>query len=199
MDDSLPLPPWLRQALIGCGLFVLGGLIAFGYSYRPLHGAKVWKIEQLEARLDERNLENLKLSDDLARLQAEDVGRVDADAHEAIEKKLSEANTALAQARKDLDRAKRKRQDANKSARKWRNRYEKLRDETSVAAAKPTPSPSLPAASPADASAPRAAAGTPEAPQGSAESAPAAPSTAPASPNPAETGILPSTPPASSG
>ena len=61
MDDSFSLSTWTRHALIGLGLFLLGGLVAFGYSWRPLHGALSWKVDALEAKLDVRNLENLKL------------------------------------------------------------------------------------------------------------------------------------------
>ena len=65
------LPSWARQVLAGAGLFVLGGLITFGYSWRPLHGALTWEVAALEKRLDERNLENLKLSDEIARLRSQ--------------------------------------------------------------------------------------------------------------------------------
>jgi len=61
------LPIWFRHALIGLGLFLAGAILAFGYSYRPLHGALIWQVDQLEERLDERNRENVELSDLLAR------------------------------------------------------------------------------------------------------------------------------------
>ena len=141
MDDSFTLPAWARRALLGAGLFVLGGLIAFGYSWRPLHGSLTWKVAALEEKLDARNLENLKLSDELARLRSQDAGRVDSAALEDATKSLEKAESALAQAEKDLARAERKRKDADASARTWRKRYENLRDDTSgtPAAASPTP------------------------------------------------------------
>lgn len=46
------MPPWLRTALIGACLFMLGGALSFGYSYRPLHGALTWKVDELEERID---------------------------------------------------------------------------------------------------------------------------------------------------
>lgn len=141
MDDSFTLPAWARRALIGAGLFVLGGLIAFGYSWRPLHGSLTWKVAALEEKLDARNLENLKLSDELARLRSQDAGRVDSAAFEDATKSLEKAESALAQAEKDLARAERKRKGADASARTWRKRYENLRDDTrhTPAAASPTP------------------------------------------------------------
>ena len=141
MDDSFTLPAWARRALLGAGLFVLGGLIAFGYSWRPLHGSLTWKVAALEEKLDARNLKNLKLSDELARLRSQDAGRVDSAALENATKSLEKAESALAQAEKDLARSERKRKDAGASARTWRKRYEHLRDDTSrsPAAASPTP------------------------------------------------------------
>ena len=52
MDVSFSLPTWARHALIGLGLFLLGGLVAFGYSWRPLHGALSWKVDALEENDD---------------------------------------------------------------------------------------------------------------------------------------------------
>ena len=145
MDDSFTLPGWARQALIGAGLFGLGGLIAFSYSWRPLHGSLTWKVAALEEKLDARNLENLKLSDELARRRSLEVERVDPEAFREAQSSLETAETALAQAKKDLARAERKRQDANASARTWQKRYEKLLDETSR-----EPIPAAPAVPPAE-------------------------------------------------
>jgi len=172
MDDSFTLPGWARQVLIGAGLFVLGGLIAFGYSWRPLHGSLTWKVAALEEKLDARNLENLKLSDELARLRSLEAERVDPEAFREAQASLETTETALAQAKKDLARADRKRKDANASARTWRKRYEKLRDETSRA-----PIPAAPAPAPAAAEA-------------APPTTPPAESPAPASPEAPEPAIL---------
>ncbi len=184
MDDwlrlPLLLPPWLRQALVGLGLFLLGGLISFGYSYWPLHGGLVWQVEQLEERLDARNLENMRLSDELAKLRSIDAERVDPGTFAEVERDLDKTRTALAQAEKDLDRSERKRKDANASAERWKKRYETLRDELAVAAtsapaatAAPTPA--------ADAAAPAAPAPLEASPEPPPVNAPApSPSTPPA-------------------
>jgi len=186
MEESFTLPTWARNALIGAGLFLLGGLIAFGYSYRPLHGALAWKVDQLEARIDERNLENLKLSDEIARLRADESTKVDPDAFAKTETELAKIRTELEQSTKDLARAERKRKDANASASRWRKRYEKLRDETAIAAKSAeieaeSPAPPIAQASPAPATATEDTSAPTQ--------APAAPS-----PSPTETGILPSEP-----
>ena len=153
MDDSNPLPGLVRQVLIGAGFFVLGGLLALGFSYRPLYGSLTWKVEALEERLDERNRENLALGDELAGLRAQEGERIDPDQFAQLERDLEKARQALAQAEKDRDRASRKRKDANASASRWRKRYETLRDQTSAASAVAPAAPagaSSPAARPAD-------------------------------------------------
>lgn len=147
MNAENPLPGWARQILIGAAAFVVGGLIAFGYSYRPLHGALSWKVDSLEERLDERNRENLQLSDELARLQTDESERIEPEAFEQIQAELKKTRAALAKAEKAVDRAEQKRKKANSSAATWRKRYETLRDEseprvaadTSGAGAGPTP------------------------------------------------------------
>jgi len=53
MNDTIPMPPWLRNALIG-------GTLSFGYSYRPLRGVLTWRVNELE----ERNFKNMKLEAD---------------------------------------------------------------------------------------------------------------------------------------
>ena len=165
MDVSLSLPTWARHALIGLGLFLLGGLVAFGYSWRPLHGALSWKVDALEEKLDAHNLENLKLADELARLRSQNAERVDPEAFAKVEQALAKTESALSQAEKDLKRADRKRKDANASASRWRKRYETLRDEQASMPAAPSPAPTpaapgAPADTPATAAAPEAPAPT---------------------------------------
>lgn len=145
MDEANPLQAWLRRGALAVGLFLAGALLAFGYSYRPLHGALSWKVEALEERLDERNRENLRLGDELARLRSLEADRIDPEQLGAVEAELAQTRRALAQAEKDLKRAERKRKDANASASRWRKRYETLRDETARVV---TPAAPAPAATP---------------------------------------------------
>ncbi len=181
MEESNPLAFWIRRVLIGAGVFLAGAVLSFGYSYRPLHGDLTWKVDELERRIDERNLENMKLGDELARLRSQNAEQVDPETYAQVEKELAKTKKALAQAEKDLDRTDRKRKDANESASRWRKRYEDLRDQQSVAAAR-APEPAVqPVVTP---------------PAGLAEAvAPSAPQPSepifPASPAPAEPGILP--------
>ncbi len=127
-ENFLPLPRWLRHGLIGVGLFLAGAALAFGYSYRPLHGALSWQVDQLEARLDERNRENVRLSDSLAKQKSNQATRIDPDTLAQVERELEQTKRVLNQAEKDLKRAERKRKESATSATKWRKRYEELRD-----------------------------------------------------------------------
>jgi hypothetical protein len=126
MNGENPLPLWARQILIGIGLFLSGAILAFGYSYRPLHGALSWQVDQLESRLDERNRENLALSDQLATQKSADAMRIDPETLAQVKRELDQTKRVLSQAEKDFRRAESKRKDANASAAKWRKRFKEI-------------------------------------------------------------------------
>lgn len=134
-------PSWLRQLVAGLGLFLAGGLFAFGYSYRPLHGARVWKIEQLEARLHEVGRENLALADELARLRTSASTRVDPETVDQLESELEQTKTLLGKVERRLETADRKRQQASSEASRWRRRFETLQEEQSATPAAPASAP----------------------------------------------------------
>ena len=129
MDEANPLPRLLRQALISFGLFLAGALLAFGYSYRPLHGALSWQVDQLESRLDERNRENVRLSDALAKQNSIEATQIAPETLAQVERELEQTKRVLDQTEKDLKRAERKRKESLASATKWRKSFEELRDE----------------------------------------------------------------------
>jgi hypothetical protein len=192
MDFWNSLPAILRKTLIGAGLFLAGAALSFGYSYRPLHGAMTWKVDQLEAKLDERNRENLVLGDELAKLRAVEAVRIDPEALESVEEELKKTKRALASAEKKLERGEKKRKDSLARADRWRKRYESLRDEQVAAAATPPTQATDLAASSASPSANGSpplgsASGSPDTPPAAAE-----PSVSPSGSPPASgVGILP--------
>ncbi len=128
MNGENPLPLWARHALIGVGLFLAGALLAFGYSYRPLHGALSWQVDRLESRLDERNRENVQLSDALAKQETFEATRIDPATLAQVERELEQTKRVLNQAARDLKRTERKRRESVASTTKWRKRFEELRD-----------------------------------------------------------------------
>jgi hypothetical protein len=144
MEHEMTLPGWLRQTLIGIGLFIAGAVIAFGYSYRPLHGALNWKVDHLEARLDERNLELQKLNDELSTLRSSEEERVDPETLAQVESELEKTRSALASLEKKHAYAEKKRKEANASARTWRKRFESLQTAQSKSAPAPLPAAPVP-------------------------------------------------------
>jgi hypothetical protein len=127
------LPTFVRHIILGIGLFAGGAAFSFGYSYRPLHGALVWKVDQLETRLDQRNRDDLVLGDELAKLRSQQATRVDPETLAQVERELERTQSALSDAEKKIKRADRRRREANASADRWRDRFEALRDSQSTA------------------------------------------------------------------
>ncbi|MEE8167128.1 MAG: hypothetical protein V3T64_16300 [Myxococcota bacterium] len=121
------LPTFVRHILLGIGLFVGGAAFSFGYSYRPLHGALAWKVDQLQTRLDQRNLDDLVLRDELTKVSRQQATRVDPETLAQVERELDRTQRALGEAEKKIRRADRRRREANANADRWRERYETLR------------------------------------------------------------------------
>jgi len=194
MDSANSFARLARQIAIGIGLFLVGGAIAFGYSWRPLHGALSWKVEQLELRLDERNRENLALSDELESLQTSEHSRIDPETLAQVERELAKTQSALAKVEKKLEKAERKHKDANASATRWRKRYESMRESV---AERPAPAPQTGpeadapsvAEAPPPSPAPATSSASGETPDAAGPPAAAAPDT-PSQPAP-ESGIFP--------
>lgn len=189
------LPGWFRQIAIALVCFTVGALGAFGYSYRPLHGALTFKVEALEQRIDQRNRENLALKDEVALLQSGESSCIQPEELEEVKRELGQIHFALGESQAEVERVERNLRDANANANRWRKRFHSIRDaaEPTLPAA-PTPAP--------QASAPPAA--SPPAPASPATSNPAPLRPEPlfgapledfsppseASPKPAERGIL---------
>lgn len=137
MERWNSLPPLLRQILVAIVFFVIGAAGAFGYSYRPLHGALSFKVDVLEARIDERNRENTALKDQIASLQKEREASVEPEALAQVESELTKTRKALRVAEEKAKRAEGKERDASANASRWRKRFETLRDERAAIAAAP--------------------------------------------------------------
>ena len=185
MNGENSLPGWLRQILIGIALFFAGAVLAFGYSYRPLHGALTWKIDRLETRLDERNRENLRLNDALARQKAIEAEKVDPETLARVEQELEETKRVLTRTERDLKRAEKKRKKALASATRWRERFEELRD-APTSASSPEPLAQTPVPAGSDPIAPAHGSSPPT-------EAPAASAAVPAAPAPSDFDLPPPT------
>lgn len=144
METWKSLPSVIRHLFLAIGIFGLGAALAFGYSYRPLHGALTFRVDSLETRLDERNRENTELKDEIARIKSDEETRIDPETLSQVERELAQTKQVLADAEKKTAKLDRKRRDANASADRWRKRFESLRDQQQAmpaATASPPPAP----------------------------------------------------------
>ncbi|MBW2273791.1 MAG: hypothetical protein JRG96_10990 [Deltaproteobacteria bacterium] len=114
------------------GAFLAGGILAFGYSYIPLHSAKNWKIDYQESRLASQRE---KLEEFEAKLTTAEAGAARAERLEEQAPRRQELDEAVAKLRtleaklSDLEKQNGK---LSRSRDSWRSRHaaaEKERDE----------------------------------------------------------------------
>jgi hypothetical protein len=123
---------WLRKMGVYLGTFIGGGILAFAYSYYPLHSMKDRKIDHLEERLQEGDLRLSELERELRSTRSESDGQPDREAFYGLQEEVATAATLQAELEKKLDRAERKVRDLEKSRGSLRAqvaKLEKSRDE----------------------------------------------------------------------
>lgn len=111
-----------KKAGISIGTFLAGGVIAFAYSYAPLHDAKDWKIEYLEDRARIEGEELRKARVQLAAAQAEAQSRPDGDTFKMLQEELAGTDQTIASLEKQLDRAKRRIKELERSRNNWKKK-----------------------------------------------------------------------------
>lgn len=164
MHELLDVRPWpralLRYPLLILTALLLGALLAFSYSYAPLHRAKDWQIDYLETRLERRNDQLQELEGSLAEAQASLSETLSSTEITAIRTRLKEA-TRLADSReKEIASLEKKLTRTTKSRDQWRSRHAAVLAENQTQQAEtplPTrePSDQPPAAAGADGAAAR--------------------------------------------
>ena len=127
MHELLDVRPWpralLRYPLLILTALLLGALLAFTYSYAPLHRAKDWKIDYLEERLESRNQQLREIKVNLAEARTSLSGTLSIEEIAAIRTRLDEA-TRLADSRKrETGSLQKKLAQAKKSRDQWRSRH----------------------------------------------------------------------------
>ena len=127
MHELLDVRPWpralLRYPLLVLTALLLGALLAFSYSYAPLHRAKDWKIDYLEERLESRNQEVREFRLNLAEARASLSGTLPVEEIAAIRMQLDEA-TRLADSReREITSLRKKLAQARNSRDQWRSRH----------------------------------------------------------------------------
>jgi septal ring factor EnvC (AmiA/AmiB activator) len=136
------------QVGIYAGTFLAGALVAFVYSYAPLHSGKNWEIGYLEERLQAKETTLEKLTQDLARIQSESADKPDGETFKLLQSELATTDKTIKNLERKLDRTERKVKELERSRKNWKAKYAALEAERS-APAEPAPVISPAAAEPA--------------------------------------------------
>ena len=148
------------------GAFVLGGILAFGYSYVPLHGAKDWKIDYQESRLlsQREKLEELEVK--LAAAEGEAARAANLEEEVPRRQELDEALAKLKALEGKYSKLEKQNVELTRSRDTWKSRHataQQERDELEARAETPvaaTPRDATPPEAEAEEAAPMAAAAT---------------------------------------
>lgn len=183
LHPILDVKPWprvmLRNPLLILTALLLGALLAFAYSYAPLHRAKDWKIGYLEERLESRNEQVRVLEQQFGEAQSSLDGTPSDGEISALRTRLDEATKLAESNKKEVDKVEGKLASMTRSRDSWKSRHGAAMKELeaqSVAAAAPAPATPAPTGT-----------GAPTAPTGDpvpASPAPTKPAPSGSDPNP---------------
>jgi len=142
---------WLRRLAIQAGIYVgvfLGGaLVAFLYSYIPLHGAKNWKIGYLEERLAAKDAEIETLNGRMRALEGNLSEVPDQETFEVLQEELVTADKTVKSLEQQVSRLEKRAKQAERSRDQWKARHAEAEEEARLAAqAEPAAPPAAPAA-----------------------------------------------------
>lgn len=133
------------QAGIYLGVFLGGALVAFLYSYMPLHNAKNWKIDYLEERLASKDAELTARTAELETLASESGNGPDPETFKLLQKELAAADQSIQKLEGQLAKAERRAGELEKSRDDWKARHAKAESQRKAVTAS-APSPAVPAA-----------------------------------------------------
>jgi hypothetical protein len=121
-DPNSPMRRFLIAAGIYLGTFLAGGIITFAYSYHPLHNAKNWKIEYLEARMVAKSARLDSAAEKLAVLEREALGRPDFEVFEGVQDQLTKAEKSVTSLEKKVSWSDKKIRELEQSRASWKRR-----------------------------------------------------------------------------
>ena len=185
MNQLLDVKPWPRviwqNPLLILATFLVGGAIAFAYSYAPLHRAKDWKVAYLDDRLEARNEQVRALETQLERANGQLANSPSGEELSALKSQLAEATDLVDSRKRELNSLKRKLESVSRSHDSWKRKHasalSELENEKSRAAVAATPA--RQAVQPAPAAEPDSLAVAHEAPAVEPAPPPAAPTSTP--------------------
>jgi hypothetical protein len=114
------------------GTFLVGGILAFGYSYAPLHSAKDWKIDYQESRLESQRKKLDAFEAKLAAAEAEAAQATLLEQRAPRPQEFEEAQAKLAALEANLADLEKQKGKLTRSRDTWRSRHaaaEEERDE----------------------------------------------------------------------
>jgi hypothetical protein len=130
------------RAGVYVGVFLVGAIGAFLYSYLPLHAAKDWKIDYLEERLAAKDLEIEQLADELQRMETALKDVPDGDTFKVLQDELVTADKTVKSLEQQVAKLERRVEDAERSRDQWKARHaeaEKARLAARQEARRPSP------------------------------------------------------------
>jgi septal ring factor EnvC (AmiA/AmiB activator) len=121
------------------GIFLAGALIAFIYSYAPLHSGKNWEIDYLEERLESKEESLGQATRDLARVQSESADKPDGQTFKLLQEELATTDKTIRNLERKLDRSERRTKELERSRKNWKAKYAALESEQAALSEEPPP------------------------------------------------------------
>lgn len=152
MHEHTGRPPdsmWVQMAKrfgVYVALFAAGALVAFVYSYIPLHNAKNWKIDYLTERLEAKDEQLVQAETRLSAIEADVTGRPDAKTFKVLQDELATADRKIKDLERKLERSDKRVAELERSTSTWKKKLAAAESAASAAAeaaplAAPAPDP----------------------------------------------------------
>jgi septal ring factor EnvC (AmiA/AmiB activator) len=147
LNQLLDVKPWPRviwqNPLLILAAFLVGGALAFAYSYAPLHRAKDWQVDYLEDRLEARNEQVRGMETQLEDAEGKLADTPSGEELSALKSQLAEATDLIESRKREIASLKRKLEATSRSRDSWKTKYasalSELENEKSRAAAAVAP------------------------------------------------------------
>ena len=134
-EDSL----WVQLAKrfgISVGLFVAGAILAFVYSYVPLHNAKNWEIGYLEERLEAKDQQLVQLETKVSTLESDVSLRPEAETFKLMQEELATTDKTIKELERRLARSEKRVKELERARTHWKKKFDAAE---AAAAAAPAP------------------------------------------------------------
>lgn len=124
--DHSELKHLAQRIGIHIGIFFAGGLVAFVYSYMPLHDAKNWKIDYLSERIGSKEDRIQALDAELAELKADSADKPDSETFKLLQRELVTTDKTIQDLESKLAKADRRIKELERSRNNWKSKHAAL-------------------------------------------------------------------------